>query len=273
MKKYLVIGNPIEHSLSPVIHNYWIKKYDLTDSFYEKRKVIEKDLGNIIEKIRNDEITGLNVTVPFKRKIIPFLDELSLESKKLQSVNTINKINDKIFGHNTDWIGFSDTIKQIYPEKNSLAVSMKGKKILVLGAGGVTSSILYSLQKKNTEIYISNRTREKADKIKIQFPEIKVLNWGERPKSCDIVINTTSIGLTKNEEINIDFSDCTNKEILFYDIIYNPIETNFLKNARLRGNKTVNGQMMFINQAKYAFNIWTNIVPEIDNQLIELLNK
>ena len=88
MKKYLVIGNPIEHSLSPIIHNYWIKKYNLTDSFYEKRKVTEKDLGSIIEKIRNEEINGLNVTVPFKKKIIPFLDELSPESKKLQSVNT-----------------------------------------------------------------------------------------------------------------------------------------------------------------------------------------
>ena len=273
MKKYLVIGNPIEHSLSPIIHNYWIKKYNLTDSFYEKRKVTEKDLGSIIEKIRNEEINGLNVTVPFKKKIIPFLDELSPESKKLQSVNTINKINDKIFGYNTDWIGFSDTIKEIYSDNNSLPPSVKGKRIWVLGAGGVTSSILYSLQKKSAEIYISNRTREKADEIKIQFPEIKVLNWGERPKIFDIVINTTSIGLKKNEEINIDFSDCINKEILFYDIIYNPIETNFLRNARLRGNKTMNGQMMFINQAKYSFNIWTNIIPEIDNQLIELLSE
>ena len=133
-------------------------------------------------------------------------------------------------------------------------------------------SILYSLRNNSAEIYITNRTKEKADEIKTQFPKIKVLNWGERPKACDMIINTTSVGLTKDEEINIDFSDFINKRTLFYDLIYSPKETNFLRDARLRGNTTMNGLMMLINQAKYSFNIWTDITPEIDNQLIELLD-
>jgi len=99
------------------------------------------------------------------------------------------------------------------------------------------------------------------------------LDWGKRPPICDIVINTTSIGLKKDEKINIDFSDCNgDKGKLFYDLIYNPKETNFLKEARLRGNKTMNGQRMFLNQAVYAFNLWTNITPEIDDEIIKLLD-
>ena len=272
MKKYLVIGNPIKHSLSPLIHNYWIGKYHLADSVYEKRKVEEKDLEIIVKEIRNDEIIGINVTVPFKKKIIPFLDELSPDSKKLQSVNTIKKIDNKVFGYNTDWMGFSDTIEKFYSDKDPILSSLKGKKIFILGAGGVAPSILYSLRNNSAEIYITNRTKEKADEIKTQFPKIKVLNWGERPKACDMIINTTSVGLTKDEEINIDFSDFINKRTLFYDLIYSPKETNFLRDARLRGNTTMNGLMMLINQAKYSFNIWTDITPEIDNQLIELLD-
>ena len=118
-------------------------------------------------------------------------------------------------------------------------------------------------------------TEEKTKELKKLFQELEVLDWGKRPSICDIVINTTSIGLTKNEEIKVDFSDYDknfNKNILFYDLIYNPKETVFLKKARLRGNKTINGKMMFLNQAKYAFNIWTNIMPEIDDEVIKFLD-
>ena len=116
MKKYLVIGNPIEHSLSPLIHNYWMEKYRLVDSVYEKRKVEEKDLKNIIEEVRKDKVVGVNVTVPFKKLIIPFLDELDSMAKETQSVNTLFKINNKIVGYNTDRAGFGDTIRGVYPQ-------------------------------------------------------------------------------------------------------------------------------------------------------------
>jgi len=120
---------------------------------------------------------------------------------------------------------------------------------------------------------LSNRTKKKAEELKKKYAEVEVLDWGKRPSTCDIVINTTSIGLTKNEKINIDFSDCgEDKDKLFYDLIYNPKETNFLKEARLRGNNTMNGQKMFLNQAIYSFNLWTNITPEIDDEVIKLLD-
>ncbi len=278
MRKYLVIGNPIEHSLSPLIHNHWIKKYNLVDSVYEKRKVEEKNLKNLIKEIKGDEIVGVNVTVPYKKLIIPFLDELDFSAKETQSVNTLFKTNNKIIGYNTDRAGFGDTIREAYPLSN---VSMepqplKGKCIFILGAGGVTSSIISALKGEGADnIILSNRTKEKANELRKLFPELEVLDWGKRPTICNIVINTTSVGLTKDEEVKIDFSDYDksfHKNLLFYDLIYNPKETVFLKKARLRGNKTMNGKMMFLNQAKYAFNIWTNIMPEIDDDVIKLLD-
>ena len=278
MRKYLVIGNPIEHSLSPLIHNHWMKKYHLVDSVYEKRKVEEKDLKNIIEEIRKDEVVGVNVTVPFKKLIIPFLDKLDFSAEETQSVNTLFKVNNKIVGYNTDRAGFGDTIREVYPWSNDsmMPLPLEGKYIFILGAGGVTSSIISALKSEGADnIILSNRTKEKANELEKLFPEIKVLDWGKRPSICNVVINTTSIGLTKDEELKIDFSDYDknfHKNFLFYDLIYNPKETVFLKKARLRGNKTMNGKMMFLNQAKYAFNIWTNIVPEINDEVIKLLD-
>ena len=199
MKQYLVIGNPIEHSLSPLIHNYWIKKHHLADSVYKKRKVEEKDLKNIIKEIRNDEIIGVNVTVPFKKLIIPFLDKLDFAAEETQSVNTLFKINNKVIGYNTDSARFWDSIKELYAKNkgNMILGSLKNKQIFILGAGGVTPSIISALKKEGANIILSNRTKEKAEELKKLFPELEIVEWGKKPSSCDIVINTTSVGLKK----------------------------------------------------------------------------
>jgi len=275
MKKYLVIGNPIEHSLSPVINNYWMKKYNLTDSIYEKRKIEKKNLKNIIDEMREENLVGVNVTVPFKKLIIPFLDELDSTSEETKSVNTLFKVNNKIVGYNTDRPGFALTIKDLYPVKDiGIINNLEKKTVFILGAGGVTASIISAFQYKKTKIFLSNRTKENANTLKKNFPKLEILDWGQRPSSFDIAINTTSIGLKENERINLDFSDCEkDKNKLFYDLIYNPKETNFLKEAKLRGNKIMNGQKMFLNQAMYAFKLWTNIEPEIDTEVVKLLEK
>lgn len=275
MKKYLVIGNPIEHSLSPMIHNYWMKKYNLIDSIYEKRKVEEKNLKDIINEIREENLVGVNVTVPFKKLIIPFLDELDFTAQETKSVNTLVKIKNKIIGYNTDKPGFALTINDLYPAKDVKAFNpIKKKIIFILGAGGVTASIISAFKQDLVKIFLSNRTKEKANELKNIFPNIEVLDWGQRPQNFDVVVNTTSIGLKQNQRIDLDFSDCDkDKNKLFYDLIYNPKETNFLKEARLRGNQIKNGQKMFLNQAMYAFKLWTNIEPEIDIEIVKLLDK
>ena len=279
MNKYLVIGNPIEHSLSPLLHNYWFKKYRFLDSIYEKKKVEKKDLKKIVEQIKNDEIKGVNVTVPFKREIFDFIDTAPHEVQFTKSVNTLVKENDKVVGYNTDQEGFKISL-----EENEW--DFKNKKVFIIGAGGVTPSILSSFIRADgaEKIYLSNRTRSKAEELKkfwdkaIDFYQmnkdtIEIIDWGEKSELCDLIINTTSVGLTRDEKLDFDFSDYNNKkEALFYDLIYNPKETNFLKDARIRGNKTMNGKMMFLWQAHLAFKKWTGVSPKIDQEVIKLLD-
>ena len=262
MKKYFVIGNPIDHSLSPKLHNYWLKKNKI-DAIYDKKKIGEEDLKNVLSEIKEKKINGINVTVPFKKKIIPYLDKLSLDAQQTQSVNTIVLNNDNLVGHNTDIVGFEKAIK-------NLDFNIQSKKVLILGAGGVVPSIIFALQKLGvSQIIVSNRTKKKAEDLKSQFNNLEILDWGELI-DCDMVINATSLGL-KNESINLDFSKYENNK-LFYDVIYNPAETNFLKKAKKLGNKTENGKLMFIYQALEAFKIWHEIEPQINSETLEILN-
>ena len=264
MKKFLVIGNPIKHSLSPVLHNYWIKNNDI-DAIYEKRKLNENELEKLISQVREKKINGLNVTVPFKRAIIPFLDELSIEAQKTQSVNTIYLKGNKVTGHNTDIIGFETSIKK-------LDYNLNNKKVLILGAGGVVPSIIFALIKmKVSKITISNRTREKAENLKKLFENIELTEWGVVP-NFDVIINATSLGLKKEDKINLDFSSIS-KNKFFYDVIYNPAETNFLKNGKKLGNIALNGKLMFIYQAFSAFKIWHGIEPDVNENVIKLLDR
>jgi len=277
MKKYLVIGNPIEHSLSPLIHNYWIKKYGLIDSVYEKKKVEKKDLKDIVDQVRSGQIKGLNITVPFKKEIIDLLDCVHGDALLTQSVNTLCKVNKEVHGYNTDTEGFKESLQDG-------SIDYENKNIFILGAGGVTSSILKAFVGTAKKIYITNRTKKKAEELKklgdisiaalqLEKETIEVIDWGKKPKVCDIVINTTSVGLKEDENLDLEFEDYeNNKDVLFYDLIYNPRETNFLKDAKLRDNRTMNGKMMFLWQAKIAFKIWTNISPEIDDEAIRLLD-
>ena len=263
MKKYLVIGNPIEHTLSPKLHNHWIKNNNI-NAIYEKQKLNKDDIESVILKVREKKIQGINVTVPFKKIVIPFLDQLSSEAENTQSVNTIYLNNNKVFGHNTDIIGFELSIKY-------LGFNIKNKKVLVLGAGGVVPSIIFALNKMQaSEIIITNRTKENAEKLKDLFDYIKIVDWGYVPE-FDLIINATSLGLNENDEINLDFSKVGQNK-LFYDVIYNPHETNFLKIGKKLGNKIENGKSMFIYQASAAFNLWHGVNPELNNETLKLLD-
>jgi len=263
MKKFLVIGNPIEHSLSPILHNYWIKKNNL-DATYNKKKLDVSDLENLIKDVREKKINGINVTIPFKSSIIPFLDQLSNEAKKTQSVNTIYLKDKMVIGHNTDIEGFESAIKNTNYDLN-------GKKVLLLGAGGVSPSIIVALNNmRANKIYLSNRTKAKAENLKKIFNEVEVVEWGILP-DFDMIINATSIGLNSDDNIGIDYTKIGSGKF-FYDVIYNPSETKFLKSAKKIGNKTENGNKMFIYQAQASFKIWNNLTPEIDNDVMELLN-
>ena len=263
MKKYLVIGNPIKHSLSPKLHNHWFKKNNI-NAIYNKKQINEIDIKDIISELRNEKINGINVTVPFKQSIIPFVDELSVEANNVQSVNTIYKENNKVLGHNTDTSGFELAMRG----KN---YDIKGKKIFILGAGGVVPSIILALKKMGAhKIILSNRTKKKAEQLKKIFSDLKIVNWGETTE-FNMIINATSLGLNKEDEIKLDYADLGPNK-LFYDVIYNPKETKFLSKAKQFGNQTENGKMMFIYQAHQAFTLWHKVMPKIDEETIKLLD-
>ena len=261
MKKYLVIGNPIDHSLSPRLHNFWIKKYNIK-AIYEKVKLEKNEIKEIINELKENKIDGINITIPFKKDVIPYLDEMTDIAQETQSVNTIFKKDNKIIGENTDVYGFSEAIKLS-------SFNPKNKKALILGAGGVSPSIILALKKMGVSVIsLSNRTKQKAEDLKKYFPFIKIIDWGETVKS-DLIVNATSVGIKTNDEIKLDLSKIGGQ--LFYDVIYNPPQTNFLSKAKELGKKTENGKNMFIYQAFKAFKIWHDVNPEVNNQVRDLI--
>ena len=263
MKKYLVIGNPIEHSLSPKLHNYWIKQNNL-DAVYDKKRLNESDVEEIIMEVKNGKIDGINVTVPFKKSVIPFLNQLTPLADETQSVNTIFKKDNKVIGDNTDISGFEHGLKHI-------SYDVKNKKVFILGAGGVVSSIILALKRLGaSKIYLSNRTKEKAEDLKKIYAYLEIVDWGQST-DFNMIINATSLGLKNNDQIKLNYNKLGSNK-LFYDVIYNPSKTSFLVKGKELGNQIENGKMMFIYQAQLAFKTWHNILPKIDNETIKLLN-
>jgi shikimate dehydrogenase len=262
MKKFLVIGNPIDHSLSPKLHNFWIKKNNL-DAIYGKLEVFKSDLTELCENLKQNRIDGLNVTVPFKKDIIPHINILSGHALRTKSVNTISVENGNLIGHNTDIDGFELSIKK-------LNYDLTNKSVIILGAGGVVPSIIYSLKRmKTSKIFVSNRTKKKAEELKDLFSDLQIINWGELV-NFDMIINATSLGLKKQDEFDQNFSQF-GKNKFFYDVIYDPYKTNFFHVGNEKSNVYENGLNMFLYQAQKAFNIWHNIEPDINEEVIEFL--
>ena len=262
---YGIIGKPLAHSLSPLLHNFWFKKHNI-NATYSLIEIELVKINEIINKIKNKELQGINVTTPYKQVIIPFLDIIINDAKETSSVNTVY-LNDenKIVGENTDVYGFEYSfIKKL---KNG---DLREKSVLILGAGGVTPSVIYSLAKKNIKkIFLSNRTIEKAKSIKDKFPFIEIVLWESilnKSKDIDVIINTTSLGMKNGnnfEQIIKKFK----KKLIYYDVVYNPLETPMLKNFKENKIKTFNGLEMFLYQAQKSFFLWNKISPSVDEEL------
>ena len=264
-KNFGIIGNPLSHSLSPALHNFWYRKY----KFQANYSLIEIELNEIekvIKKIKNKELQGINVTVPYKQAVIPYLDLIINDAKETQSVNTIS-LNEKnqVIGNNTDVYGFEQGFINNLSKQN-----LEQNKVLVMGAGGVTPSVIYALLKKKIkQIFLANRTIKKSEDIKKKFPYIKIIEWKNIEtvaENMDIIINATSLGL-KN---GIDFKEkfkITKENLIYFDVIYNPEETTMIKRFKKKNVKTYNGLEMFIYQGQKSFSLWNKINPELDKEL------
>lgn len=268
-KIYSIIGSPLSHSLSPTLHNYWFKKYDI-NAEYKILEISENEIEQTLKKIKNKEIVGINITLPYKQKVIPFLQELINDSKHTNSVNTVYLDNDeKLIGDNTDVFG----LQAGYLKEINLK-DAKSKKVLVLGAGGVAPSVILALNKSNlNNISLTNRTFEKSLFLKKRFPGLTLLKWEDYHQSLkefDIIINATSLGLKGGENFNQLFENCKNS-LVYIDTIYNPYETKMIKHLKNKNIKTYNGLDMFIYQGQKSFYLWHKINPEIDDELVNLL--
>ncbi len=256
--KLFVIGKPIKHSLSPAIHNFWLKKYKL-NNIYEKLELNEHELEHLIEKLRNKELVGVNVTIPYKKKMFQLVDKVSKTARISEAVNTVYIKDKDIIGDNTDGEGFILSVEKIKDFR------FKNQKVLILGAGGASYGIIAALIKKDIKkIIIANRTKEKAVTLKSHFKksnvQIDLLKW-ERiipPNDTDLIVNTTSHGMKKDEIIELDISNL-NKKCLFVDIIYKPQITETMKFFKKNGFRTLNGLGMLVYQAAISFNMWFGI--------------
>ena len=266
-KSFAIIGNPVAHSLSPVLHNYWFKKYNI-EANYDLINLEEKDLGIVISKIKKKELNGINVTLPYKQKVIPFIDRLVNDAENTKSVNTIFLDEDNLLiGENTDVFGLqAGYLKEIINPEN--------KKALIIGAGGVSPSVIFSLQKsKIKNISITNRTYKKSIFLKKNFDFLNILEWKNLKNEIinfDIIINATSLGLKNSTDFDFNFENVKDN-LIFIDTIYNPLETKTVKFLKDNKYKTFNGLDMFIYQGQKSFYLWNKINPEIDDQLVDLL--
>lgn len=262
-----VIGNPIEHSLSPPMHNAAYDEMDM-DYVYVAFRIEKEDISKLIESAKVMNIRGLNVTIPYKTDVIEYLDEVDETARRINAVNTIS-FRDKVAkGYNTDGTGAVKSIEKY--------TTLEAKNVLVLGAGGASKAITFTLINNNiNKLTIANRSRENACKLidnlnrECNFDNIEFIPIGEAGdilSDVDIIINTTPIGMYPNIDVDTPIeTDNINENHVVMDIIYNPLETKLLRQARKNGATTISGTNMLINQGITAFEIFTGKTPSYES--------
>ena len=264
-----VIGDPINHTRSPLIHNYWIKKSNI-NCFYIPLNIKSSDLEKKLIFIRELGFCGLNVTIPHKEKIINLADEIMESAKVVGAANTIYFENGKIIADNTDTYGFYQSILKNFPKYN-----FKKEKVLIFGSGGAARAVTsVFLKEKALEISIINRSREKAERLRNDLSyKIKTYDWNDYSKALrgvSTIVNTTSLGNLGSEKFSIDLKG-VRKNGIAIDLVYNPLKTSFMKKAEKENLKVINGLDMLIYQAKKGFQKWFNKTPTYTPELKKLI--
>ena len=253
-KTFAVIGDPINHSLSPNIHSAAFRELDLENSYIAYR-IPKGELKEGIESLKKIKITGFNVTIPHKVEMMKYLDKMDESCSLIGAVNTVTNNEGVLKGYNTDMDGFLDPFKK-------KEIKIQDTEILLLGAGGAARAIVAGVAKENAKhITIANRTLENANnlaqfanKIGLNADSITIEKVGNNLQNYDIIVNATSIGL-KNEPSPISF-ESIKPETIVYDVVYMPMNTDFLKKAKEKGDKIIYGYEMLLGQAVRAFEIW-----------------
>lgn len=264
-----VVGHPVKHSRSPIIHGYWLEQFGINGR-YDRYDVKPEDFSHFVKTLLEQGLQGVNVTIPHKEAAFLALDEATERARRLKAANTLWFENGKLWGDNTDSIGFLANLDQGHP-----GWDINAKSALILGAGGAARAIIAGLQERNIEkITIVNRTRERAEELALMSGgQVAVAEWSKlsfQLESADLVVNTTSLGMSGQPDLDLSL-DPLGKNALVTDIVYVPLETNLLKQARLRGNPVVDGLGMLLHQAVPGFEHWFGKRPVVTDELRHLV--
>lgn len=269
-----VIGHPIKHSKSPLIHNYWIRRYDVNAS-YEAIDIAPEELEQRIRALVKDGFKGFNVTIPHKQSIMEVCDEVDEIAQKVGAVNTVIVSEDgKLRGTNTDVFGFIENLKEA-ERQFGYSWNIAHGSALVLGAGGAARAVVKGLIDAGApEIYVANRTFGKADQLRdLDRAKVKPIPWEEREEvlgNINLVVNTTALGMDGQPELEMNLSG-THEDAVVCDIVYAPLYTQLLKDARAHDLRIVTGIGMLLHQARPAFDAWFDVWPDLSEDLEDLV--
>ena len=267
-----VIGYPIKHSLSPKIHNTRLKECGLEGS-YKALEVRPENLESFLLSLKDNELVGINITIPHKEtayQIVKKYGKVSVLADRIKAINTVFFKEGKLFGTNTDYHGFKNSLFNQIPK-----FKFDGKKVLIIGAGGAAKAIVSGLlDEKDVEVILINRTLQRAEDLKVglknQIVTSGLCDIESKIEEVDLVVNTTSCGLEGNNNLEIDYNKIKSKKI-FYDIVYKPLHTKMLFDAKQNGHQIVTGIGMLIHQAVPAFEHFFGVLPKITSDLEESL--
>jgi len=269
MKRACVIGWPVEHSRSPLLHGYWLKKYGI-DGVYTKEAVAPEAVADFLRSLRANGFVGCNVTVPHKAAAFAVADEREASAEAVSAANTLWLSDGKLVAANTDTYGYMTNLGLQAP-----GWDRRDAPVSVLGAGGAARAIIYGfLNAGVNEIRVFNRTRARAETLAQQFgPRVKAFDWSEREvgsRNAAVLVNTTTIGMNSVGTLDIDLAGF-DPECVISDIVYVPLETELLQKAKSEGLRTVDGLGMLLHQGVPGFEKWFGVCPEVTNELRDII--
>ena len=263
-----VIGWPVSHSLSPLIHNHWCAQYGI-DAAYLALPVQPQELGKVIPALAQMGCVGVNLTIPHKELVVGQLQQVDTLARRIGAVNTVVVKESALYGYNTDAYGFWRNITTYAPD-------VRTEKAFVIGAGGAARAVVAALDEAGFHtIYVMNRSPDKAALLREVSPKVQMVEWfpaAEEIEGCDLLVNTTSLGMQGQPPLEVALGKLP-RHALVTDIVYTPLETPLLKAAKLLELQTVDGLGMLIYQAQKAFELWFGVLPEADDGLRGLLEE
>lgn len=262
-----VMGYPVKHSRSPMLHGHWIETHGI-DGSYELAEVAPDAVGAFFDEFRAAGWVGGNVTVPHKLAVMPHLDRVEDAARALGAVNTIWWDGDSLVGGNTDWIGVLGNLDELAPGWDRDAA-----KAVILGAGGAARATAYAMQSRGIAVALVNRTVDKAETLAAQFGGMSGHGFDDLPnllREADVLVNTTALGMQGKPPLEIDLAPLKPSAVV-NDVVYVPLETDLLRQAKARGHRTVDGLGMLLHQAVDGFRHWFGVTPDVTPTLRRLL--